>query len=335
MQNRHNFQRWILLLFFLFLSLFACRKKGQKETDIMGAETLEKRLLVVTIAPYKYLLSEIIGAAQDIEIWNTSESSADPHTVDLTPQQAVRLKKATVFLSIQPEEERLLLRSLGEATQIIEMWHEFPLLAAQHHHEEMHHEDEHSEEGHGEVDHGEEAHGEEEHSEDERKEHLKAGWDEHFWLSPTALKVQIETMGREMAELFPQRKNEIEANTQALLKRCDTLAASLRSSLPALQNGKILSFHSALAYFADFFNAQEIFIESKGVELGSEEMLHLSEEVQDLSYPVFIYQPQFEQEKAKILARQLDLQLIEFDPQREDVFANLLGLAEDLAQNAN
>ena len=95
-----------------------------------------------------------------------------------------------------------------------------------------------------------------------------------------------------------------------------------------------MSFHSALAYFADFFNAQEIFIESKGIELGSEEMLHLFEDVQNLSYPVFIYQPQFEQEKARTLAGQLELELLEFDPLREDVFANLLSLAERLNQTS-
>ena len=323
MQNRHNVRRWILLPFFLLLSLLACKKKGQKETDyqtsIISTETPEKQLLVVTIAPYKYLLSEVLGDAQGVEILNTSASSADPHTVDLTPQQAVRLKKATAFFSIQPEEERLILRSLGEYSKIIEMWNGFPLLAAKHDHADAHSEDEHSEE---------------EHSDEESEVHDERSWDEHFWLSPTALKVQIETMGQEMAALFPQWKNEIEANTKALLERCEALADSLRSSLPALQNGKILSFHSALAYFANFFNAQEIFIESKGIELGSEEMLHLFEDTKDLSYPVFIYQPQFEQAKAKILAKQLELELLEFDPQREDVFANLLSLAEGLAQSA-
>ena len=317
MQITHNIhpRQWMVLPIVCLLLAFSCQKKGRNAEavqDALGAEA--DLLLVVTVAPYKYLLREITGDGP--EIFNTSEFSADPHTVDLTPQQAVRLKKAAVFFSIQPEEERLLLRSLGEQTKIVELWQGFPLLQARHDHQDAHAE-EHEEEDH-----------EEEHDETEK------GWDEHFWLSPTALKVQIQTMAAEMAALLPQQKNEIEANAKALLERCDTLAASLRSSLPALQNGRILSFHSALAYFADFFNAQEIFIESKGIELGSEEMLHLFEDVQNLSYPVFIYQPQFEQEKARTLAGQLELKLLEFDPLREDVFANLLSLAERLNQTS-
>ena len=296
---------WHSILMLLITSILLLTSCYKREQTIAASPT---PLIVTTVAPYKFLLQELAGPY--IEVLNTSEQSADPHIVDLTPQQTIQLQMADLFLSLNPLEERLILQSLGSQTRVAQMWHGFPLLAAP--------------EGHSHE-------GQEEHQETEEKE----GWDEHFWLSPVTLPVQIATMARELEALIPAQKELLESNKEKLLQRNQDLARRLRSTLARLQNGKIMSFHSALAYFADFFDAEQVFVEAEGVELGSDEMLHLFEEARELTFPVLIISPQFEPEKGKALAKQLKLGIVEFDPQYPDVFEALSNLAESLNKMPN
>ncbi|WGK69546.1 zinc ABC transporter substrate-binding protein [Candidatus Haliotispira prima] len=330
----------LFTLFFLsFILLFACQRKPVEKsgTAADAQEDGKLPLVVTTIGPYKFLLGELGG--NSIEVLNTSETSGDPHTVDLTPQQAWKLKDADIFLSLNPEEESLLLKSLGDRTKIVEMWHGFPLLSPAHRHDKDGHDDDHKDEHHDDHkdehddDHDDGHHDEHDDEHDDRQE--TEGWNEHFWLNPTILKIQIETMAKELTILVPENREQIEANKLKLLQDCENLAEQLRVSLPELQNGKIFSFHSALSYFANFFDAKEVYIESQGIEMGADEILHLFEEVEDLTYPVLIYSPQFQQEKAKSLAHQLKLELLEFDPQIPDVFTNIANLAEQLSKARN
>ena len=293
------------IIIFVFIScvMTGCQKKLARQDQAVQATDEAVPLVVATIAPYAYLLQQLAG--ESIQIMNTSEHSADPHMVNLSPQQAIQLQEATLFLSLNPQEESVIYKGLGEDTRIVEMWHGFDLLASKHHHS-------HDHEGH----------------EHEDQEH--EGWDEHFWLSPTALPIQIETMARELSRLLPEEQVTIDRNKEDLLERCKDLEGILVQSLPELQDGKIFSFHSALSYLADFFGAKEIYIESHGIELGSDAMLHLSEEIKELSYPVLVYSPQFQQEKAKALGEQLQLELLEFNPVEPNVFENLKDFAARL-----
>ncbi len=306
-------------LLLIFMVLFSCQKSPvsqnfQKDSQ----ESLKKPIVVTTIAPYEFLLQQLAG--DFIEILNTSEQSNNPHVLDLRPQQAIQLQAAYLFLSLNPLEEESILKNLGQQTKVLEMWYGFPLLDTKGAHE-------HQEEEHGET-HAE-------HDEEGTDSRAQNAWDPHFWLSPKFLPIQINAMANELESLLtPSQKEILQRNKEALLQRNRDLVVYLRSKLSQLQNGKIISFHSSLAYFADFFGAQQIFVESQNTKLGPEEMLHLFTEAQELTFPVLLSAPQFEQESAKILAKQLKLTLLEFNPLQPDIFASLSNLADQLTQFA-
>ena len=309
-------RQFALLYFVIFIMLFSCQQKKSNEVNTVPTK---KPLIVTTITPYKFLLQELAG--DDIEVLNISEQSADPHIVNITPQQVVQLKKADLFLSLSPIEERVILKSLGEQTKVVEMWQGIPQL----HYGTGH---THDEDDHDEDEHDEDERDEDEHDEDERDEQ---NWDVHFWLNPSILPIQIETMARELKILLPEQKVLLQSNAEKLLQRCDQISKYLQQKLPLLQNGMLMTFHGALSYFADFFDAKQLAIETGGVELGSKEILQLfSENAANLTFPALIIAPQFEQEKAKILAKQLKLQVVIFDPQYPDIFVSLSRLADEL-----
>ncbi len=353
------------IIIFVFIScvMAGCQKKLARQDQAVQATDEAVPLVVATIAPYAYLLQQLAG--ESIQIMNTSEHSADPHIVNLSPQQAIQLQEATLFLSLNPQEESVIYKGLGEDTRIVEMWHGFDLLASKHHHSHDHeghehedqdheghehedqdheghehedqdhegheHEDQdHEGHEHEDQDHEGHEHEDQDHEGHEHEDQEHEGWDEHFWLSPTALPIQIETMARELSRLLPEEQVTIDRNKEVLLERCKDLEEILVQSLPELQNGKIFSFHSALSYLADFFGAEEMYVESEGIELGSDAMLHLSEEIKELSHPVLVYSPQFQQEKAKALGEQLQLELVEFNPVEPNVFENLKDFAARL-----
>ncbi|MEM9424172.1 MAG: zinc ABC transporter substrate-binding protein [Spirochaetota bacterium] len=303
-----------LCLLFLPILLGSCSKSPHIKPSITEPSSLP--IVITSIAPYQFLLQELAG--DYIEIINTSAQSADPHITSLTPEQTIQLRSGKLFFSLNPVEEQLILKSLGEQTQIVEMWQGIPLLSKQGGH------------SHPDEDHDNPSENQSENP-SKNQEYLES-WDEHFWLSPATLPAQIETMAQALETLLPEQRDTLQAGKERLLERNRELAQYLRHKLPQLQNGKIMSFHSALAYFAEFFNARQIFIEDQGIELGADEMLHLFEEAQELSFPLLIISPQFEQETAKTLAQQLELGVVPFNPQAPDIFESLSQLADALAQ---
>ncbi len=72
----------------------------------------------------------------------------------------------------------------------------------------------------------------------------------HVWMDPRLAAQMAANLARGMAERFPDRAGQLEANLEAYQARLDQVQTELRESFAGAETQKVIVFHEALPYFA-------------------------------------------------------------------------------------
>jgi zinc transport system substrate-binding protein len=167
-----------------------------------------------------------------------------------------------------------------------------------------------------------------------REDKGESGLDPHIWLSPELVKQQAETICRALRELDPGHDSAYAANLQAFLREVVSLQDSIHSvfkpdSLNA-QARPFLVFHPSWGYFAHEFKLRQIAIEVEGKEPSAKQMETIMTQAQLNKIHTIFVQPQFSQQSALAIARQLHAKIRVADDLAYDWPANLLSFARNI-----
>ncbi len=273
--------------------------------------TKERLPITVSIRPQAWLVREIGGPLVDVQ---TLVSPGDsPHVYQLSDAQVSRLMVSRVFFRTGVEFEHgpwfEALRSAGsvrivdlrEGIELREMESCVP-------HEE-------TRAGH-DHDHG----------------HLHTGLDPHIWLSPRLLKHQARTVAAVLQELDPENAEAYRQNLDMFVAELDRADARIREVLGAYQGRSFLVFHPAWGYFADDYDLRQVAIEIQGQDPSDRELTELQRLARDEQIRVVFVQPQIAGALARSVAEAIGGRVEVLDPLAEDVSAELIRVAEAIAE---
>lgn len=154
--------------------------------------------------------------------------------------------------------------------------------------------------------------------------------DPHVWTDPVLMLRVIDNVAAALVAMDPAQEAAIEARRQALHARWTALDAELAASLRDVEPRVIPVFHPAFGYFAARYGFRQVAVESGGTDTGSRHLTRLAREFRESGIDRLFVQPQFSPQRARALARALDVELIEIDPLDPDVEGMLRGLAAAL-----
>lgn len=147
--------------------------------------------------------------------------------------------------------------------------------------------------------------------------------DPHVWTDPRLVLRMIDTIAAALVDIEPGRVDAIEAARQELIADWTALDRELEAALTDVSPRVIAVFHPSFGYFASRYGFQQVAVESGGTEAGPRHLTRLARQVRDLRIDRLIVQPQFSPQRARALARTLDVEIIEIDPLDPDVPAML------------
>ncbi|QJT11108.1 metal ABC transporter solute-binding protein, Zn/Mn family [Oceanidesulfovibrio marinus] len=310
------FRKILLLLTILFCA-----------TPAMAAAT---PTVFVSIVPQRYFVDKIAGDMVETQVMVLPGQS--PATYEPSPRQMAALSDASCYLAIGVPFENVWLPRFQDASPNLAIVHtdagiKKRAMKAHHHHEggheEVGHEEDH-EHGHEEAGH-EEGH---EHGHEEAHEHghhHEHGLDPHVWLSPTLAKTIARNTCDALIAVLPDKEPALRANLDALLKKIDTLDASIRTILAPIPQDKrrFLVFHPSWGYFAQDYNLEQISIEMEGKEPGPAQLARIIDKAKTENIAVVFAQPQFSATSANVIAQEIGGRVEMLDPLAEDWDANL------------
>jgi zinc transport system substrate-binding protein len=251
--------------------------------------------IVVSIVPQKYFVERIGGEFVNVSVMVLP--GENPATYEPKPEQMVELTKAAAYVSIGVPFENSWLEKFQAANPNMKM-----------------------------VDTTQGV---------ERIATPDGGFNPHIWLSPALVKIQSETIYNALVELDPAHEADFKSNLDAFIKDIDALDSEIRATLEKTASKKFIVFHPAWGYFARDYGLQEIPIEVGGQEPSAQELAGLIETAKADNIKVVFAQPEFSQEDAQTIAKEIGGEVLAINSLAPDWLANLQKVAETFAAVLN
>jgi zinc transport system substrate-binding protein len=228
---RHRMRTHLLPLFALGpLLLTACGSGSD------GGGASERLDVVVGFYPYQYVAEQVGG--DDVAVTNLTAPGAEPHDLELSPQQVADLAEADLVLysaGFQP--------AVDEAVEEQAADRAFDVLSAV----ELREYEE------AQADDADPAHGEEGHDD-------HAGEDPHVWLDPVRMAEVAAAVADELAERAPERADAFRERADALTVELSALDGELEEGLSACARTEMVTSHDAFGYLAERYGLEQVAI---------------------------------------------------------------------------
>lgn len=147
--------------------------------------------------------------------------------------------------------------------------------------------------------------------------------DPHIWLSPPLVKVQARTMCRALERIDPEHASKYRENQSAFIQEIESLHGQLQDQLAPVQGRPFVVFHPAWGYFAHTYGLQQIAVELEGKDPKPSQLARLISFARQEDIQAIFVQPQFSDQSARVIAREIGAKVISADPLAQDWAENL------------
>lgn len=157
------------------------------------------------------------------------------------------------------------------------------------------------------------------------------GVDPHIWLSPSLMQKMAVKVASELraAELLSEIKYD------SILKVINNVEVTIKNRLSKrnLQRSSFAIVHPSLTYFARDYDLNQIPLEVDGKEPSAKQITEMIEELKANNVEVILYSAQTSDAVAKIIATEIGIELVSFDPLPYNWDVEMLKLSETIARN--
>lgn len=269
----------------------------------------------VTIAPLAGLVRELLPTGTPVHVLMNPTRSE--HGYEFTPEELAVLARSEVVilvgLGLEPRVSSFL-ADHPEGRQAVDIARELAIEGEAHCEHEHDHDHEHGAGG-GDVDAHDHGH----------------GVDPHLWLDPAlmkqavpAMRAAVERSLRERGQTAWIESGGLDAAEAKLIARIDALDAQLRTKLEAFRNAPIVTHHNAFGRFAERYGLRIVRVlrPIESVEPSPRQIADLVRTAQAEGIRAIFVEPQFDDQLARRLARNIKVPVGKLDPiGDEDWFA--------------
>ncbi len=279
-----NRQAIILLLMLLLSSAAGCiSSSGTDSSDAIG--------VVVSIPPYAEWVEQVGGEYVDVTI--LVPEGASPHTYEVTPQQMVRVSKASLWVKNGVGLEHWadkIVETNGDIT-VVDISSGVSLI--------------------GDA------------NDDER-------YDAHVWLSLQTAREGIGMIADALIGLDPEHAAYYESRAESYRSHLAGLEQSIAAAVEGSDSRTFLVFHPAWAYFARDFGLTQIAIEDEGKEPGPDYLSSVITTAKELGITVVFIEPQFSPDDAGVIADEIGGTVVSINPLAKSYLTNMEAVAQSI-----
>lgn len=279
-------------IFLCLLTLFSCTKKPVPSN--------QKPLVLVSIAPYRFITERIAG--QSLDVKTVVPAASNPHSFEPTSKDVSQMSQAQVWFRIgEPFEKKIVsilqtknpglsIADLREGVELIEEFHELSCKSCS-------------------------------------MDHL----DRHIWLSPKQAQKQAEFIERVLSEKYPEQKQVFRENCLSLCKELEELDQEIREILKGVEHRTLLVSHPAFGYFCKDFNLVQLSVEYEGKDPRPKHLEEILKRAIEESAQVALALPQYNNKGAQLIAEKIHKPVRFIDPYSADYFETMRKLAKLIA----
>lgn len=262
--------------------------------------TQTKPLLLVSIAPYRFLAERIAGPGFDVG--TVVPGASNPHTFEPTSAQVTDMARCQVWFRIgEPFEQKILpiLHAHNPGLSVADLRDGIEMI----------------QESHGlackscSMDH----------------------FDRHIWLSPKLAEQQAELIEQVLRARYPDQTALFHENCLKLCADLKALDLEVRDILKAVEKRTVLVSHPAFAYFCKDFGLVQLSVEYEGKDPRPKHLDTILQRAVAESAELALALPQYNNKGAQLIAEKLHKPIRYIDPYSADYFETVRKLAKMIA----
>lgn len=144
--------------------------------------------------------------------------------------------------------------------------------------------------------------------------HSNAGFNSHIWLSPNMVKAQVQIVFNELKITFPDYADEMKANLDTFITKCDSLQLQLDEILSTKSGVGFIVYHPVWSYLARDYNLKQIAIEQDGKEATPDKLKQIIDFAHTNNIHVVFAQKEFSNMQAQTIAKEIDGEVVQLNP---------------------
>lgn len=147
--------------------------------------------------------------------------------------------------------------------------------------------------------------------------------DPHIWLSPKMVKIQIENIMKAMIRVNPQKSKKYRENYEKVKEKLEKLDKNITRKFKNRKSNKFLVYHPSWTYFAKDYNLDQIAIEIDGKTPTPKNIKNTIDFAKKENIKMILVQKQMSIQSAKIIAQEINGEVIQLDPLAENWYKNM------------
>lgn len=267
-------------------------------------------ILGVSIVPQETFLKAIVGENYEIITLIPPGSSPTSHQPSIRTLQ--KLSEAQLYFSIDVPTEVSNIRPMlkeYENLKIINLADQVDEIYPPRYFGESDSLDDDDDHGHDDE-HDDEA------AEDD--DHNHEGRDPHIWLSPKRAIAMVEIMTEELVKVYPEDEALFIENSNNYIQELQDLDTYIQSKIKEAKTKDFIIYHPSYGYLADDYGLNMIEIEYDGKEANINELNRIIEIAEEKNITDIYYQEEMSVKQAKIVANELNGEVIKLTPLSAD-----------------
>ncbi|UCG84480.1 MAG: zinc ABC transporter substrate-binding protein [Dehalococcoidia bacterium] len=153
----------------------------------------------------------------------------------------------------------------------------------------------------------------------------------HIWVSPLNAIRMVRNIYDGLIQIDPDSKAYFEGNMNPYINELEDLDRDIRDSIPDEGDRLFMVYHPSLGYFAREYDLTMLSIEEEGKEPTAAGLTDLIQQAEDHNIKTIFTSPQFNQQSAEAIARQIGAKVVIFDPLAEEYIMNMRSFVNELA----
>lgn len=253
----------------------------------------ELPVVSVSIHPQKYLIEKIAGSRFQVNVM--VPPGASPATYEPSLSQMKLLHRSIQYYQIgHLGFEKAWMEKISEAApsmEIIDLSETLVLIRGEHKHNHAH-----------EQSHEEETYG------------VHSGIDPHIWMSVKNMKIMSGKVLESLRPVLPGNETVLEQNHQLFISELDSLDREIERMTEPLEQRSFFIYHPALSYFARDYGLEQVSLEREGKSPSPSHMKEMTDLGLEKGIRTIFIQSQFDQNNARVLAGELEAEIVSINP---------------------
>jgi zinc transport system substrate-binding protein len=147
--------------------------------------------------------------------------------------------------------------------------------------------------------------------------------DPHIWMSPRNVKKQAQKITHTLISVYPEHQHLFEKNLHELTNELDTLDYEISILLEPYKGRSIMVSHPAYAYFCRDYQLVQLPIEFEGKDPSPKQLTKILEQSRSAKISTIFIQMQHSSKGAYLIANQINAKIETIDPLSENYLENM------------